>query len=397
MTSKRIYLDHAATTPIDSRVKKAIDVKGDLLMNPSSIHRFGQEASAVLDEAREATSVAFGAGFQSAVFTSGATEANNLVLRGVVKAFYRSFRSDLMIPPRIVVSGIEHDSIIHTAKDLAEDGVEVAFIGANKKGVVSARDITAAINERTVLVSVMAVNNETGAIQPIEEIGRIISQSREEKKSPYPIFHTDVAQSFRYFNCNLNEINADVATVSGHKIGGPKGAGAVIIKPISGKYGFGKIIYPILTGGGQEFGMRSGTENVAGIFGFGEAIKIAEKERAKNKKKVSDIKFFFWKELKKYFPKAQINGAENLTAPHILNVWIPGNLSADIVMKCDLLGLAVSYGSACGAKSFKPSHALEAMGLSEKRIRESVRVSFSPANTLSEAKEGVRRIKKALI
>jgi len=406
---KTLYFDNAATTPLDDRVREVMNLnQSDALANPSSVHIFGQAANAALDNARETAAAEFGAEFRSIIFTSGATEANNLVLRGVLKAFYRSFRSEALIPPRIIISGIEHDSVIHTAQDIAEEGAEVIIIPAEKNGIVSAKKIIEAINERTILVSVMTVNNETGAIQPIAEIGKAIRSIREERvnmkslfsNSPYPIFHTDAVQAVRYMSCKLDELNADIITVSGHKIGGPRGVGALIMKPI-GKYGLGKAIQPIIMGGGQEFGMRSGTENVSAIFGFGEAIMIAGHEREKNIKRVSEIKRVFWEEVRKYFPKAAINGPAEKewgrkSVPHILNVWLPGYNSADIVTKCDMAGLAISYGSACGAKSFKPSHVLTAMGLSEKRVRESVRISFGPGDTMAEAKEGARRIKKAL-
>lgn len=401
---KTLYFDSAATTPIDERVKEAMELnQSDALANPSSVHIFGQAANGALDEAREAMVAEFGVEFRSTIFTSGATEANNLVLRGALKAFYRSFRSEALIPPRIIISGIEHDSVIHTAQDIAEEGVEVVIIPAEKNGIVSQKKVIEAINERTILVSVMTVNNETGAIQPIAEIGRAVRVIREEgmntkslfSNSPYPIFHTDAVQTVRYMSCNLDDLNADIITVSGHKIGGPRGVGALMMKPI-GKYGLGRAIQPMIMGGGQEFGMRSGTENVSAIFGFGEAIKIAGKEREKNIKKVSEVRRVFLEELKKYFPKAEVNGSGKVS-PHILNIWLPGHASADIVTKCDMAGAAISYGSACGAKSFKPSHVLSAMGLSEKRIKESVRISFGPGDTITEAKEGAKRIKKALI
>ena len=392
---KTLYFDHAATTPLDKRVKEAMDRdRTDALLNPSSIHRFGQTAGAVMDKAREAVSASLGAEFRSTIFTSGATEANNLVLRGSLKAFYRSFRSEAMLPPRIIVSGIEHDSIFHTANDIGEEGAEVFFISAEKNGTVSHKKVIEAINERTILVSVMTVNNETGAVQPIAEIGKAIRDMRGE--GLYPIFHTDAAQAYRYMNCRLDTLHADIVTVSGHKIGGPRGVGALAMKSV-GKYGMGKAIHPIITGGGQEFGMRSGTENVAAIFGFREAVKLAEKEREKNIKNVSGVKEVFWKELKKAFPKAMINGPTEKewakkSSPHILNIWLPGHNSAELLMKCDMAGVAVSYGSACGAKSFKPSHVLESMGLPDKRVKESVRISFGPGNTVAEAKEGVKRM-----
>jgi cysteine desulfurase len=299
------------------------------------------------------------------------------------------------------VSGIEHDSIFHTVNDVGEEGAEIIFIPAGKDGIVSNKDVIEAINERTILVSLMTANNETGAMQPVNDIGKAIREIRKERNgSLYPIFHTDAAQALRYVDCRLDNLNADIVTISGHKIGGPRGAGALAMKPI-GNYGLQKAIYPLITGGGQEFGMRSGTENVSAIFGFGEAMIIAEQEREKNIKKVLEIRRFFWEELNKAFPKAAINGPaekewEKNSSPHILNIWLPGHSSADIVMKCDMAGIALSYGSACGAKRFKPSHVLKAMGYSEKRVKESVRISFSPANTIAEAKDAVKRMNRVL-
>ncbi|MDD4931187.1 MAG: cysteine desulfurase family protein [Candidatus Colwellbacteria bacterium] len=401
---RTLYFDHASTTPVDNRVRKAMaDVPQG---NMSSIHSLGRDAAAAADTSREILASVIGTDIRSVIFTGSATEANNMAVRGAFKAFYRSFRSEAMIPPRIIISGIEHDSLIHTVADLSEEGAEVIVVPAGRDGLVCAEDVISKIDDRTIFVSVMAANNETGAIQEVARIGNAVREIREKRNAdmnrefPYPIFHTDAVQYLRYFPTSLDTLQADMLTLSAHKIGGPKGIGALVARNI-GKYDIRKTIYPIVTGGGQEYGMRAGTENTEAIVGFGLALSIAEKGREKNFRKVKEVKEIFWDGFKKAFPRALLNGpigkgGEKRLSPHILNIWIPGNYSADILMKADMAGVAISYGSACGAKSFKPSHVLSAMGLAEKRIKESIRISFGPENTIAEAREGVKRLKRAL-
>jgi cysteine desulfurase len=322
-----------------------------------------------VDKARATLADALGVDFREVIFTASATEANNLVLRGVVKGANNDQ------PVRVIVSAIEHESVLETARELEEEGVEVIYLPVDKNGVVDLETFKKALTPETVLVSIMYVNNETGVTQPIAEIGKIVQEFKKQRTNdsgnkPYPIFHTDAAQASQLFSCLPSELGVDCMTISGHKIYGPKGVGALFsqsaIKPF---------VSTLLSGGGQEFGLRSGTENVPAIAGFGKAMELAVKERSARKEYIEGKRDRFLKGLKKIYPKIQVNTGKNISS-HILNLWIPGYAAEDLLMRLDLGGVAVSSGSACRSRSFMTSYVLQAMGLSPKRIRESIRVSF---------------------
>lgn len=434
--SNGIYLDYAASTPVAREVKHVMQPYFSRVFgNPGSLHSFGQEAIAAIDKAREKIAVAIRAEFREVIFTSGATEANNLALRGVVERI-RNYELGIRgkdIPnsrPKIIVSAIEHESILDTAYALEREGVEVEVLPVDKGGVVDLKKLETMLDERTVLVSVMYVNNEIGSVQPIAKISEIIRNFRNvkvqisnvksmtkkqvSKKSfgiagaAYPLLHVDAAQAFEYLECDAGKLGVDLMTLSSQKIYGPKGAGALFIKskfknqnskiPLSA-------VSPLITGGGQEFGFRSGTENVPAIAGFGEAVRRAEKEREVHAKQVGIIKNYFLKGLKRIYPNAEINGVTNkesgignpkTMAPHILNVCFPTEFAGDLLIKMDMAGIAASSGSACSARSFTPSHVLEAIGLPPERVRGSVRFSFGTPTTKAEIDEVVRRMEKIL-
>ncbi|MGC9603041.1 MAG: cysteine desulfurase family protein [Minisyncoccia bacterium] len=380
MKPKRIYLDFAASTPTDPAVVKAMmPYFTEEFGNPGSLHSFGQEAQGAVDKARESVAKAIGADFREVIFTGSATEANNLVLRGVTGAA-RPIR------PKIIISSIEHESILDTARDLEKDaclrrqGVEMVYIPVDKKGIVDIEKIKDALDGRTTLVSVMYVNNEIGSIQPIQEISRLIKNS-----GGHALLHTDAAQAFNYFDCNVKKLGVDLMTLSGQKIYGPKGIGALYV----GKSAQEKL-KPIVTGGGQEFGLRSGTENVAAIVGFGKAVELAEKSRSKNTKEVKALKDYFWRGLKKFYPQAEMNGDSK--APHILNVYFPTEYAGDLLVKLDIAGVAASAGSACSARSYAPSPVLQALGLSQERVRGSLRFSFGKTLKTEDMKRALKQI-----
>ena len=434
--TKPIYLDYAATTPILSVVRKAMmPFLSSEFGNAGSLHGFGQRAMAAIDVARETVAKAIGAKFEQIVFTGSATEANNLVLRGAVKIaqsishgtgrssvpateatldlsmprlsttdqardISETFRSKKIVRPRIIILAIEHDSVLQTAKDLERDGVEVIYLPVDLRGVVDLRALKESLNERTILVSVMYVSNEIGTIQPIAEIGKIIKKFKERsllsKKSDgniFPLFHTDAVQAFRYLDCNIIKLGVDAMTLSAHKIGGPKGMGMLYtnIK-----------LSPIITGGGQESGMRSGTENVAGIVGFGVAVAEAVKSRIRNFKRVEKLRNDFAEGLRNIVRDIQWNGPDldsgdcAVSAPHILNVFFPAHLAEELLVAFDRAGIAVSSGSACSARASKLSHVLSAIGCTTDRIQCSIRFSFGPELSPVDTKEALRRIREAL-
>ncbi len=449
---KKIYLDYASTAPIDPEVKAAMaPYFSEKFGNPGSLHSFGQEAMTAVDLSRETVAKIIGADFREIVFTGSATEANNFALRGIVKAarFFPSETGRSLAPAasaalglsprrlaasrqdrarrgsetflqkktallRIIVSSIEHESVLETAKDLAEnEGVEVIYLPVNKNGMVDLKKLKESLNERTILVSVMHANNEIGTIQPIAEISNIVRNFREELRikndeptkkskfiihnSPFPLFHTDAVQAFQFLDCDVEKLGVDFMTLSAHKIYGPKGIGILYVRKQNFLNTKSYFLDSIITGGGQEFNLRSGTENVPAIVGFAEAVELADKLREKESKRIGDLRNYFWQEIKKIYPKVQLNPTNNLQPiiciPNILNIYFPNRRAEDLIIKMDMVGLAVSAGSACAARATEFSHVLTALGLSKERIRGSVRFSFGRFTTKSEVKEALRRLK----
>jgi len=431
------YFDYAAGTPLDPRVGKVMKPYWSKIYgNPGAIHSFGQEASAAVFKARDTIAKAFGCNYQEIIFTSSATEANNLALRGVVKMVrqfstgtavlslrrrepatprsdfspsanpskseLRSFRTKTAEPflPKIIVSSIEHDSILETARYLEKEGVEVVYLPVSKEGVADLEKLKELLDERTVLVSVMYVNNEVGTIQPIAEIAKIIRDFR--KGTPYPIFHTDAVQAFNYLDCKVEKLGVDLMTLSAQKIYGPKGAGLLYIK--NQKLG-SDFIAPIITGGKQqEYGLRGGTENVPAIVGFGKAVELVEKSRNSENKRLRKMQEYFLKQMKKNAPKAKLNGPENLKGrvPNNLDFYFPsaslraGGTAQDLIIKLDLTGFAVSPGAACTARTCSPSHVLKALGYSDERATNSIRFTFGRPTIKAEIDKLLLAIKNML-
>ena len=363
--------------------------------NPGSLHSFGQKAIAAVDASRELIGKLIGAKhFREVIFTSGATEANNLALRGAVE-FYKERHPD--VRPRIIISSIEHESILETAQALERGGVEVITLPVNKEGVIDIMALKNALNENTVVVSVMQVNNETGTIQPLREIKFMIDEFRKNAPSgdapshadaaAYPLLHTDAAQSFPYLYCDAELLGVDVMTLSSHKMNGPKGVGALYVRR-EGKV-FPEIGgFPLaaqVSGGGQEFGVRSGTENVPGIVGFARAAQLAAAARGKNAARVAALRDELWRRIKNAAPGAEINGpAGDAKAPHILNIYFPGHDAQDLLTRFDRAGLAVSSGSACRSRAAESSYVIEAMGYDKARAGSSIRFSLGKSTTKGE-------------
>lgn len=406
---KKIYLDYMATTPVDPRVKTAMaPYFYEKFGNPGSLHSFGQETMAAVDFSREIIAKAIGADFHEVIFTGSATEANNLALRGVTRLAQK------FLPVRIIVSSIEHESILETAKDLEQEGIEVIYLPVDKKGFVDLEKLKKSLNKKTILVSVIYANNEIGVIQPIMEILKIINEFKSERKSSslYPLFHTDAVQSFQFLDCDVSKLGVDLMTLSAHKIYGPKGIGALYSRgtrcqalgarneknKLLGPNAYG--LAPITTGGGQEFGLRSGTENVPAIVGFAKATELAMDLRESERKRISKLASYFWRKLKKIYPEVELNPNRNLQTtkylPNILNISFPGHSAEDLLIKFDMAGIAVSAGSACSVRSARPSHVLQALDLPTERIKSSIRFSFGKFTTKKDVSESVKRIGRIL-
>lgn len=294
---RRLYFDHAASTPVDPRVLRAMrPYFSREFGNPGSLHSFGQQAIAAVDASREEIGKLIGAKhFREIIFTSGATEANNLALRGAVECYKKYHAGGAgatdAARPRIIISSVEHESVMETTQALEESGVEVIRLPVNKEGVIDIVALKEALNERTVVVSVMHVNNEVGTIEPLREIKFMIDAFRKDlpgvdaaHPAAYPLLHADAAQSFPYLYCDVALLGVDMMTLSAHKMYGPKGVGALYVRrdealfPESG----GFPLTAQVAGGGQEFGVRSGTENVPGIVGFARAATLAAAARGEN-------------------------------------------------------------------------------------------------------------------
>jgi cysteine desulfurase len=401
---KKIYLDYAASTPMAKEVESAMKpyVK-EYFGNAGSLHYFGQKSLAALDSSREILAKALNAKFNEIVFTSGATEANNLVLRGIIKAFRinNSGYKDVM-KPRIIVSAIEHASILETAKDLEKEGVEVVYLLVDKEGFVDLNQLRGSLNERTVLVSVMYANNEIGTIEPVAEISKIISDFRarisESGKSLnpalYPLFHTDAVQALQFLDVDVKNLGVDMMTISSHKIYGPKGVGALYVKGLSENNNF---IASVTTGGEQEFGLRAGTENIPGIVGFAKAVELIGKNKAVEYKRIKKLRDYFFGKLKKIVPEAELNGPDMKDfrrLPNNLNIYFPNKNAEDLLIKFDMAGIAVSSGSACSVRSSAPSHVISALGFGEEYGRKSLRFTLGRPMTKKDIDKVLGRVLK---
>lgn len=359
---KKIYLDYAATTPVDPRVLKAMEpFLSESFGNTMSLHSFGQKAKEALEESREIVANLIGAKPNEIIFTSSATESNNLALKGI--AFANKEKGN-----HIIISSIEHHCIMESAKWLESQGFKITILKVDKYGLVNLKDLEKSIKKRTILVSIIHANNEIGTIQPIEKIGKILKAKSYKLKSKI-YFHTDAAQSLGKIPINVDKLNVDLLTGSSHKIYGPKGAAILYIRE-------GTKITPLLHGGGHEFGLRSSTVNVAAIFGFAKALEIAKKGMTQERKRLERLREKLEKGILKKIPSSHLNGHPKKRLPNIANFWFEGVEGESIVIQLDLLGIAASTGSACSTEKLEPSHVLLAIGLKPHQAHGSLRLSL---------------------
>lgn len=390
---KLIYLDYAATTPLDPEVSKSMNgIAGDF-GNPGSLHSFGQKAKTLLDWSRQNLAKTIAANHREIIFASSATEANNLILRGVLKSFFKN-QKNCRIIPKIITSSTEHPSVLETVKVLESEGaIEAVYLPVNPNGIVDLTALEKSLDEKTILVSVMWVNNETGALQPIEKISTLVKIFKKENEgkliSSYPLLHTDAVQAFNLFDLNVIRSGVELMTLSSHKMYGPKGAACAYIKEEAKD-----MITPIITGGGQEYGLRSGTENVSAIFGFSKAAEIVQASRKKEFLRLEKISKIFLEKIKTAIPGVEINGSWANRSPQILNLWFPRHKNIGIAL--DMAGIAASSGSACSQRYEKPSYVLKQTGFDDDRVKESIRFSFGRFTDEKEIDEAASRIIMAL-
>lgn len=369
----QIYLDNSATTkPYKEVVEKMIFALENDYANPSSLHKKGLEVEKNIKKIREDIARTLGVKEKEIYFTSGGTESNNSIIRGVLDK-----RKN-----HIITTKIEHPSVLDTIKTLEKEGIEVTYLDVDSEGKIDIDSLKSSIKENTILVSVMHVNNEVGSIQPISEVGKYLKTLKEKV-----YFHVDAVQSFGKINFKPSKYNIDFMSFSGHKIHGPKGIGFMYIKENSK-------VKPLFTGGGQEFGFRSGTENIPGIYGLGEAIRITNENLDKNIQKIDSLKNLLKSEILNNIENVKINSPEDGVC-HILNVSFLGVKGEVLLHYLEQKDIYVSTGSACSSKK-KGSHVLNAMNLSKDEIEGAIRFSLSCFNTEEEILETVKILESSV-
>ncbi|HBS58140.1 MAG TPA: cysteine desulfurase NifS [Firmicutes bacterium] len=359
-----VYFDHSATTSTDPAVAALmLEYMTEKFGNPSSVHSFGREARKAVEKAREQVADLIGAAAGEIYFTSGGTEADNMVLKGV--AFANRKKGN-----HIITSAIEHHAILHTCEYLEKQGFTVTYLPVDKYGMVNPRDVAAAITDQTILCSIMYANNEVGTIQPIGEIGRL---TRE--KGIY--FHTDAVQVVGNYPVDVQACNIDLLSMSGHKFHGPKGIGALYIRR-------GTKLQSTQQGGGQERKLRAGTENVPGIVGLGKACAIAKEGMAQKITHLTGLRDKIIREIQTNIPEVKLNGHPTQRMPGNVNFSFSRLEGEALLLHLDRRGIAVSSGSACTSGSVDPSHVLSAMGLTRELASGALRISLGRGNTEQE-------------
>ena len=369
-----IYLDNAASTQIhDDVLNSMLPFLKEQYGNPSSIHRYGRLTRKAIHKARKQIASLINADPAEILITSGGTESNNTALIGISSQFPSS---------QIITSSIEHDAILEPCKKLNSNGFDINYLPVNKFGMIDTLDLENYISEKTSLVSIMFGNNEVGTIQPIAEIGKICHKN----KVP---FHTDAVQAVGKLPVDVKELGVDLLSMSSHKLHGPKGVGALYIKD-------GIKIDPMILGGGQEFRLRSGTENVASIVGFGQACEIAQNNLVENNTSIKKLQSLLIRKVLDEIPQVTFNGHLESRLSNNAHFTFLGVNGEDLIIKLDEYGIAASTGSACSVNTQKASHVLQSMGFSLEQITGSLRLTVGIFNTENEINETVGILKKVI-
>ena len=356
--TKRIYADTAASTPLDPKVASLISrVQRKFFANPSSLHYEGVIAKNLINEAREKMASRLRVLANNILFTASGTEANNLAIFGIANLASR--------PAHIIVSPIEHKSILLPANRLTDEGFLISVLPTDKNGSVSPQDLKEALRPETILVSIGYANNETGVIQPIADLAKVIRRFKKKNNlTNYPYFHIDACQAPRSLSLDVPTLGVDLMTLDGAKIYGPKGIGALVSKvPLK----------PLILGGNQEFGLRAGTENTAAIVGLNEALSLAISRQAKDNLKLRSLTEYLWLGIQKNIPTAILNSPDN-RLPYILNIFFPGVDAELLVLRLDAVGISASAGSACLDNN--GSQVIKEIFKDDNRARSSLRLSF---------------------
>ncbi|MFH1780992.1 MAG: cysteine desulfurase family protein [Patescibacteria group bacterium] len=360
------YFDNAATTKVDPHVFKVMEPYfTEEYGNPMSVHTPGQKALAAMDKSRSQIADFFGCLGQEIVFTSGATESNNLTIKGLIQTRNK---------PHVITSKIEHHCVLETVEHLEKQGlITASYIKPEKNGIIKAENVFKEIGDNTLLISIMYVNNEIGTIQPISEIGKELKTINQKRKHKI-YFHTDAVQALNYLDCNVDKLGIDLLSFSGHKIYGPKGIGGLYVRSQTP-------LKQIQHGGAQEQNFRAGTHNIPGIVGLSEAITIIKKTGKKDYKQVEKLRNALWKGIQEKIKNVTLNGDEKNRIPSNLNVSFKNIEGEGILISLDLDGIAASTGSACSSGSLEPSHVMMALQNDPLRAHSSIRFSLGKFNT----------------
>lgn len=381
-SAMRVYLDNSATTAVAPEVVEAmLPYFTEEAGNAQSVHSFGQRARAAIENARRQVARLINSSPNELVFVSGGTEADNLAIRGIAEAHSQPGR-------HIITSQTEHPAVLATCEALAESGFRVTFLPVSPLGLVRAEDAREAISDDTILISIMHANNETGVIQPIEEIAQTVAEARSRGLG-HLHFHTDAVQSAGKIPVDVKRMGVDLLSLSAHKIHGPKGVGALYIRR-------GTRLAKLLYGGRHERDRRAGTENVSGIVGFGQAAEMARIQLDDRMERMRALRDHLETQAMSRIPNVKINGASHCRVPNISNLSFQGADGEGLLIALDLKGVAVSTGSACASGSLEPSHVLAAMGLSEEEVRCSLRFSLSAYTTREEIDYTVACLEEAV-
>jgi len=367
---REVYMDHAATTPVDGRVFSAMKPYfSEKFGNPSSLYQSGRIASGVLNDSRRIVAGHLHALPENIIFTGSGTESDNMAVYGMTRAHEKHGK-------HLISIAIEHHAVLYPLEDLKKQGWDVTFVPVNRQGLVSAQDVIKAVRPDTILITIMYANNEVGSIQPIAEIGRKLLQYRKEHNTPYPYFHTDACQAAGSLSLDVEKLHVDLMTINGGKIYGPKGVGVLYLRR-------GVAIKPLILGGGQERRLRSGTENVPAIAGMAKALDLVQKDKEKETGRLRQLSEYLWQKIQREIPDVRLNGpeiGENRLANN-LNVTFMDVEGEALLLYLDEYGIMCSTGSACTSESLEPSHVLRSMGLPYEYAHGSLRFSFGHPNS----------------
>ena len=380
MSKKFVYLDYAAATPLDKTVKAAMEPYwSDNFFNPSATYLPARDVKNSLDTARRDVAECLGARSSEIIFTAGGTEANNIAIRGVMGAWPDG---------QIVVSAIEHESVL-----LPAEAYRAKIAPVDNQGRLQPDELLKLVDDNTVLVSVMYANNEVGTVQPIREIARQLTEiknDRRRREIKLPLYlHTDAAQAGNYLDLHVARLGVDMMTLNGGKLYGPKQSGVLFVDSAV-------VLQPITSGGGQERGLRSGTENVAACIGFAAALRAAVKARDSEVRRLQSLQQYFLAELAVKLPQVQVNGSVKKRLPNNVHITIPGTDNERVLLQLEAAGILAAAGSACSASNDEPSHVLRAMGLTETEARSSLRFSMGRQTSRKDVETTVRVLTQLL-